>query len=95
VFRELERLGLTQEIFDQLTPVPMRVGRYVTTLDRMVSAPTHELAITMRRMAELRWRLRYGWAKREAIAAAVAAVPFENPCGTETRLDGPDLLYQT
>jgi hypothetical protein len=49
----------------------------------------------MRRMAELRWRLRYGWPKREAVAAAIAAVPFEKPCGTETRLDGPDTLYAT
>jgi hypothetical protein len=95
VYRELERLGLTQAYFDLLTPVPMRLGRYVTTIDHLREAPTHELAITMRRMAELRWRLRFGWPKREAIAAAVAAVPFEKPCGTETRLDGPDLLYAT
>lgn len=95
VYRELEQLGLTQAYFELLTPVPIKLGNYVKALDRLREAPTHELAITMRRMAELRWRLRFGWAKREAIAAAVAAIPFEKPCGTETRLDGPDLLYAT
>jgi hypothetical protein len=43
--------------------------------------------ITIRRMSELRQRLRFGWSKSEAIAAAIAAVPFELPSGVETRLD--------
>lgn len=86
VFRELQRLGLTQELFDQLAPVEMRMGNYVGALDSHRD-PSHEVGITMRRMAELRQRLRYGWSKREAIAAAVAAVPYLLPTGVETRLD--------
>lgn len=86
VYRELQQLGLTQELFDELAPVSMRLGSYVATLDSGRD-PSHEVAITMRRMSELRQRLRYGWSKREAIAAAVAAVPFLLPTGIETRLD--------
>lgn len=85
--RELERLGLRQEHFDQIAPVPMRLGTYMAYLDYLGPAPPHELMITVRRMSELRQRLRFGWPKSEAIAAAIAAVPFELPTGVETRLD--------
>ena len=40
------------------------------------------------RTTRLRMTLEGGrWAKSEAIAAAIAAVPFELPSGVETRLD--------
>ena len=95
VYRELEQLGLFAGVL-RAPDAGADAARPIRHGNRSPSGgASHEFAITMRRMAELRWRLRFGWPKREAIAAAVAAVPFEKPCGTETRLDGPELLYPT
>ncbi len=86
VVHELQQLGLTQAHFDRIAASPMQLGRYVIRIDRPGDVAA-EVAVTMCRLAELRRLLREGWNSKHAFAAAIAAHPYEEPSGIETRIE--------
>ena len=81
VYRELEQLGLTRAYFDLLTPVPMRLGRYVTAM------------ITCVRRRRTSWRSRCGeWPSCAGDCAsggrsARRSQPRSRPCRSRSRAE--------
>lgn len=90
ILHELQQIGFTQKHFDQVAAEPMQIGRYVLRLDG-TSEASGAMAVTMRRMSEVRRLLREGWNVRHAFATAIAANPHELPTGIETRFSDEEV----